>query len=606
MARRRSRSRFIIFSLALLLAWVWCGHGTPGNPGLGGGRLAVSGPSAALGATPGPVYLRVNQAGYLPGDRKIALALTAENLAGRTFSVINEPGGGQVFSAAVGPDRGGYGSFAHLYELNFSALKSPGKYRLLLEGQTSPSFSIGDRAYAGVIDLTLQFLRVQRCGDTGPARHGPCHLKDGTAQGGTADGAAVDAAGGWHDAGDYLKFMITTGAAAVLMLSAYQRHPGVFDNASGQGIPPLLAEAKIGLDWILKMWDPARQALYYQVGDASDHVGWRLPEGDDTQRPVRPVWACEAGKGANIAGKAAAALALGAILWNDAARSYYHPILAATYRTAAEQIYAFGKARPRAQSATSGFYTETTWKDDMALAAAELFRATGTAAYLTEAKAFALAAGNTGDINWGNLHNLAHYEIARLDPAYKPQAAAFLKADLDDMQLFAAADPFRAAVFRYYWGSVFDILGAALTARWYEDLTGDAAYRDLAWAQRDYFLGANPWGVCWVNGLGEVWPHHPHHQVADLTQTELTGFWDEGPMNRSDWLAIGITLRDPDGYAAFQSESSVFHDDLEDYATNEPCTSVAALGMAFTAWYAPPGPPTPAPPPAVLELLLSD
>jgi hypothetical protein len=93
--------------------------------------------------------------------------------------------------------------------------------------------------------------------------------------------------------------------------------------------------------------------------------------------------------------------------------------------------------------------------------------------------------------------------------------------------------------------------------------------------------------------------------VADLTQTELTGFWDEGPMNRSDWLAIGITLRDPDGYAAFQSESSVFHDDLEDYATNEPCTSVAALGMACTAWYAPPAA-TPAPPPGVLELLLSN
>ncbi len=597
----------MIFPLALLWAWAWCGHGTPGSHGLGGGRLAFSGPSTALAAAPGPVYLRVNQAGYLPGDRKIALALTAENLAGRTFSVVAASGGATVFSAPVGTDRGGYGSFTHLYELNFSALKSPGQYRLLLEGQTSPAFSVGDRVYAGVIDLTLQFFRVQRCGDTGPYLHGPCHLKDGTAQGGPAGGSAVDAAGGWHDAGDYLKFMITTGAAAALMLAAYQRHPKVFNNSFGRGLPPLLAEAKIGLDWILKMWDPARQALYYQVGDASDHNGWRLPEGDDAQRPVRPVWACEAGKGANVAGKAAAALALGAILWNDAARPYYNPSLAATYRTAAEQIYAFGKARPGAQSATSGFYTETTWKDDMALAAAELHRATGAAAYLSEAKAFAQEAGNGSGFYYASLHSLAHYEIARLDPSYRDQAAAFLKADLDDMQLFAAAEPFGAAVpYYFYWGSVYDVLGAALTARWYEDLTGDAAYRDLAWAQRDYFLGANPWGVCWINGLGEIWPRHPHHQVADLTQTELTGFWDEGPMNRSDWLGLGITLRDPDGYAAFQSESCVFHDDLEDYATNEPCTSVAALGLAFTAWYAPVAQQPPSPLPAVLELLLGD
>lgn len=606
MGVRRSRTRYLLAPLALLWVLGWGGYLTPAIRGHGIGPVPASGPSAAQGSTPGPVYLRVNQAGYLPGDRKTALALTDENLAGRTFSVIAEPGGSPAFSAAVGADRGGYGSFAHLFELDFTGLKSPGKYRLLLDTWTSSAFSVGPGVYAGVTGLTLQFFRVQRCGDTGPSLHGPCHLQDGTARGGPVDGALVNAPGGWHDAGDYLKFMITTGTAAVLMLTAYQRHPEVFATIPGQGLPPVLAEAKIGLDWMLKMWDPVRQALYYQVGDATDHEGWRLPEGDDAQRPVRPVWACEPGKGANIAGKAAAALALGASLWNDATRPYYHPALAAAYRTAAEQIYAFGKGRPAAQSSTSGFYTESTWKDDMALAAAELYRATGNGAYLVEARTFALAAGNTVDFYWGNLHALAHYELARLDPAYAPQAAAFLKADLENMQLFAAADPFRAAVFRYYWGSISDLLGAALEARWYEDLTGDPAYRHLADTQRDYFLGCNPWGVCWVNGLGEVWPHHPHHQVADLTRTELTGFWDEGPMNRSDWLALNITLKDADGYALFQSAASLYHDDLEDYATNEPCTGAGALGLAICAWYAPPAP-VPAPSlPAILELLLSN
>lgn len=591
MFTRTSRIRYWLVSLVLLWGLGGGGNLPPGDRGHGAGLIPAFGPAAAQGATSGPVYLRVNQAGYLSRDRKTALALTDENLAGQTFSVVVDSSGKIKFKGVVGADRGRYGNFSHLYELNFAGLTASGKYRICLGAWTSPPFSVGTGAYAGVTDLTLQFFRVQRCGNTAPSLHGPCHLKDGTARGEPVDGAAVNAAGGWHDAGDYLKFVITTGPAVVLMLTAYQRHPEVFGRVSGRGgMPAVLTEAKIGLDWLLRMWDPVHQVLYHQVGDASDHEGWRLPAGDDAQRPVRPVWACEPGKGANIAGKAAAALALGAALWNDRTRSYYNPALATAYRTAAEQIYAFGKDRGAVQSSTSGFYTESSWQDDMALAAAELYRATRKAAYLKEARTFALAAGNAYIFNIDNLHALAHYELARLDPTYRPYAVAFLTADLADMQLAAGFDPFRAAVYGYYWGSVFDLLGAALEAQWYQDLTGKTAYRDLAWAQRDYFLGCNPWGVCWINGLGKVWPRYPHHQVADLTQTELKGFWDEGPMNRRDWLGLNIPLQAPDGYAAFQSDAALYHDDLEDYGTNEPSTCVAALGLAFTAWYAPPAP----------------
>lgn len=549
--------------------------------------MHIPDPQSASGSA-APVYIRLNQVGYLSPEPKLALALTNENLGGQTFSVVTAPDGSPVFTSSVSTDRGPYGDFAHLYELNFAGLTAPGTYRLQVGSESSLTFTIGANVYADVISPTLQFFRAQRCGDTAPVMHGVCHLNDGIASGGPVSGTVVNATGGWHDAGDYLKFAITIGASTNLMLTAYQRHPEVFTDADRNNIPDVLEEARVGLDWMLKLWDPANDVLYYQVGDESDHDTWRMPEGDDANRPTRPVWACEPGKGANVAGKSAAALALAASLWDDPTRSFYSPTLASAYRTAAQQIYDYGKARPAAQSATSGFYDETSWQDDMALAAAELYRATSDTTYLNEARNYAAAAGNAWTFDYDNMHGLAHYEIARLDSTYVSSATARLATDLSAMQTSANANPFRAAVSPFYWGSAAAMVGAALEALWYEDLSDDATYHALVQAQRDYVLGGNPWGVCWVNSLGVTWPHHPHHQVADLTGSELVGFWDEGPIPRADWQALGITLSMSDTYAAFQSDAAVYHDDVADYATNEPTIVANALGLALTAWYAPP------------------
>src|SRR6266699_6995 len=113
----------------------------------------------------------------------------------------------------------------------------------------------------------------------------------------------------------------------------------------------------------------------------------------------------------------------------------------------------------------------------MALGAAELYRATGNPAYLADARMYAAALGSSASFYWGNVSMLAQYEIARLDASYRPSATRFME----------------------------------------EDLTGNSSYRAIALAQRDYLLGANPWGVCFVNSVGTTWPHNPHHRVANLT-----------------------------------------------------------------------------------------
>jgi len=402
--------------------------------------------------------------------------------------------------------------------------------------------------------------------------------------------------GGWHDAGDFLKFRITDAFATTLMLHAYERHPEVFADIDHNNIPDVLDEARIGLDWLRKMWDPANRELYYQVGDYRDHDEWRLPDGDDASRPsTRTVWACEPGKGANIAGKMAAAFALAAWLWNDRTRSFYDPALAASFLSAAQQIYSFGKARPASQPGTidpgltlsSAFYDEQTWQDEMALGAAELYRATGNPAYLADARMYAAALGSSASFYWGNVSMLAQYEIARLDASYRPSATRFMEEDLNTYQTNFFNSSFRTALNGFYWGSAAGMAGAALTALWYEDLTGNSSYRTIALAQRDYLLGANPWGVCFVNSVGTTWPHNPHHRVANLTGSELVGFWDEGPANLETFIGEGITLSAADAYAAFQTPAAVFHDDFEDYTTNEPVVDMNAEGLTLISWFGP-------------------
>ena len=222
-------------------------------------------------------------------------------------------------------------------------------------------------------------------------------------------GSYVDARGGWHDAGDQLKYLLTASNATAQMLLAYQlgrRRQATFAdrvNDLGQpvpnGIADLLDEARWGLDWMLRL-HPAPDQLYHQVADDRDHsTGFRLPQketvdygwGPGSYRVVYSAdgkpqglmqYKSESTGVANLAGRYAAAMALGYQIWKDdpRLRPYAERLLAA-----GKEVYAMGKAHEGVQQGNSYKapyrYAETTWADDMEWGAAELFRATGDTKY---------------------------------------------------------------------------------------------------------------------------------------------------------------------------------------------------------------------------------
>jgi len=226
------------------------------------------------------IYIRINQAGYFPEDTKVAIAFSEEKVEGG-FVIMDTRQDEIVFKGTLAfIEKPNWGRFPCYYEMDFSGLRTPGEYRITITetGNTSCIFSVGNERYRNYPDTMLVFMRQQRCGYN-PFLDVKCHRKDGrTMYGPMPDSTFIDVSGGWHDAGDQLKYLITSSNATARMLMAWEATPGIYSDmvdALGKpgknNIPDILDEAKWGLDWIHKM-HPVHGQLFHQVADDRDHI----------------------------------------------------------------------------------------------------------------------------------------------------------------------------------------------------------------------------------------------------------------------------------------------------------------------------------------------
>ena len=94
-----------------------------------------------------------------------------------------------------------------LWQADFSNFTRPGSYQIETDWQVSPPFAIRERIYDRIIAGYLTFLRAQQCGCAVFGIHEACHLDDGILD---VDGSPLDVTGGWHDAGDFRKWLAFT------------------------------------------------------------------------------------------------------------------------------------------------------------------------------------------------------------------------------------------------------------------------------------------------------------------------------------------------------------------------------------------------------------
>ncbi|MDZ7606544.1 MAG: glycoside hydrolase family 9 protein [Cyclobacteriaceae bacterium] len=375
------------------------------------------------------IHFRINQLGYHPNENKMAI-IFSESSVNEPFELVSDQGSVLVKIKPLKVEAIPWGKFNY-YTIDFTQVQTAGLYSLrsAKSGFKSRSFTISTDNYQGTTDDLLTFMRQQRCGYN-PFLDMVCHQRDGRIfYGNLPDSTFVDASGGWHDAGDQLKYLITGSYATAHMLMAYKLYPGKFSdkvNDLGQPFPnniaDVLDEAKWGLDWILKLHFAPDQ-LIHQIADDRDHIGWKMPEPDPSNFGWGPnsyrvayvangkpqglnVYKSQATGYANVAGRSAAALALGAQIWIEIDASF-----AMQCFDAALSLYALGKTHEGFQQGNSYGapyrYNEQTWADDMEWGAAELFRLTGMPEFLADAKRYATEA-NTD--NWLMLDSASHYQ----------------------------------------------------------------------------------------------------------------------------------------------------------------------------------------------------
>jgi endoglucanase len=604
-----------------------------------GTGLVAAEPSSAVPVN--PIDIRVDQVGYGVTEPKQALLMTGVAVPGIGFSVVDSRGAA-VYQSRVGASRGGWNStYKAVQPLDFSAVRKPGTYRVRIGGTYSPTFRIGAGSdlFGRLANDSTHFFQVQRDGaDIVRTRldRKPSHLADRRAtvyehpvfkgDGGdvpaeplkpVAGAGPVDVEGGWFDAGDFVKFTHA---------SAYSTAELLYVQRSGGAGRALDSETRHGLRWLDKVWDAQRKVLYVQVGIGTgseefgflgDHDVWRLPEADDALQVKpgdpeyfikhRPVFRASPPGGAispNLAGRISASFALAAQL--EAKRN---PRLARHYLNEGASIFALAKTTDVGELITAfphAYYPEDSWQDDLEFGAVQLAlagRALGdrrSAAWLRAAVHWAHAYLGSEHLDTLNLYDtsaLGHADLIRLlCAAGRSSEARALVADLR-RQLDSGVTAARDNVFGNAADTTnFDVatrsLGFVATAQLYRSLTGDRRYDRFATQQRNFVLGANPWGTTLVIGAGTTFPHCPQHQVANLAgslnggRNVVVGAVVNGPNGADNFEFIGI----PDGanacptdginpFARYDTAESRYLDDVRAWPSSEPAIDFTSTGM---------------------------
>jgi endoglucanase len=510
--------------------------------------------------------IRTNQLGFLPTEEKEARVLSHRDLRGTRYEVVN--GTRKVFEGMIGKSLGSYGKFTYAYRIRFTPVSSPGTFALRVLDQKSLPFAIGPQVYDGIVDSLLLFFRVQRCGDTGPALHQPCHPHDATnlVEGAQLLNRKADVTGGWHDAGDYVKFLNTAAYSAYTLLLAYEFYPEAFDRQGGsEADPAILQEAAVGVRWLMKL-NLGGGKLITQVQDLRDHdQGWRLPENDVLSRD-RPAFV---GKGKNLIGLVSAVMAFAYRTWLSRDRAFADSCL-----TIAEDLFSRRAEAPDVDASGSGMYRDVRFEGKLALGAVELYLATSNPRYLTEAKELATRAGADFWWSWGDINSYANYRLASVDIGFLKHIATNLSAAerISRENVFGEAATPR-------WGSANAMLGVALQAVLWKRLTGKSKFDTLALRQRDYVLGTNPWGVSFLANVGKNPARHLHSQIAYFHGGYLPGGLAAGPVTATALRQYAIPFEGKDQYEDFQTDGAVYRDDRMDYVTNEPTITAAATAI---------------------------
>jgi endoglucanase len=539
--------------------------------------------SESAGDESARLAIKVDQVGYPLNGPKVALVSSPAT----TFEVRRTSDGGVVFHGRLAPPQTDPNTGDRVQAADFSGLRRAGSFYLEVPGVgRSWNFTVGKNVFEHTYYMAMRAFYGQRCGtavDMGPEfpgySHPACH-QHGEFHPSSGASGPRDNIGGWHDAGDYGRYMVNSGISTGTLLWAWEIYGRKLRNISlripesGNGTPDILNEARWNLEWMLKMQDDDGGAWHKQTSE--QFPGFIAPE--DDKLPSEVVGTGSAPYKSTCA--TADLAAVGAI----AARVYqpYDAKFAARALEAARRAWAWTEKYPdvtfrNPPGVGAGEYADANCKDERQWAAAELWRTTGEAAYhdffLKNYAEFLPSLDSPPVENWNAMGQMAlrTYVLSTRKGADANAVAAIhertLKAARAIVERTRANSYLTSMQARdYVWGSngIAADYGVGLLIA--NVIQPDPSFVDAARDNLHYLLGRNTFSLSWVTQVGEHPFQHPHHRPSgDGKQPgPWPGLLSGGPnAGRGDTVVNRLPKDLP--------PAKVYADELGSYTSNEIC-----------------------------------
>jgi endoglucanase len=523
---------------------------------------------AVFAQTPDP-RIRLSSVGFLPDFPKKATVAAAC----AEFRVVEPVTGSVLLTGGVTDSVFNGDTRESVWIADFSEFKSVGTYCVEVPGVgRSANFTVAPAVFKKPFKAVMLGMYLWRCGVAVDAAyegvrysHAACHTADGSLQyvgGGNTDRNAV---GGWHDAGDYNKYVVNSGVTVGLMLKAWENFHFALDTVDlspvsrSGNIPQYLAEVKWNIDWVAKM-----QLSDGKVSHKISTLGFCgniMPERENDTRYFVPWSTAATGSFAGILAQAA--------------RIYrpFDPVFADSCLAKARLAYKALKdnaALVRADQTgfSTGAYESGRDGDKRLWAAAELWETTGEPEYL-EYLENTLGVGDVRQTTeWADVNNLASLTYLGSKRSGKKEEVAealnsavisMANAIVNNTATHGYGRPNGAS---YGWGTNGATASTAYVLNAAYRLTGEGKYRYAIQDALSYLLGRNYFARSFVTGVGNNPPVKPHCRRSSASGRVWPGYLVGGPTLQEISAAGGEACQS-------NAPGTCYFDKSGDYARNE-------------------------------------
>lgn len=474
-------------------------------------------------------FPKVDQVGYEPSWKKHTVITTPNAWPGDTFHVV-DPQGVRRYSGTL---EGVFDDSATSGEVvargDFSGFTQVGTWEIEVKGRRSAPFSIQKGVYGDLYKHALRCFSTIRCGaevhdERAGIDHLPCHGQDVMAEG--------DFHGGWHNAGDFGKWVheASISVASFLWLVELDRKRSSQKLTNSQA---LLDEARWGLEWILRMQRP--DGSFFHKVDAEPQFTWGIAPDQDALPRFASLQAKGATEASSVdAGDACAVLSQGARVFSELDTAFSRQLLEAS-----DRAFTWLSGH-RGVGQADIYYTDKDSRQEEFWALAEWARRKGDSSFLfgmyEEVNKLSVE-----PVSWFTPQIFGLMALAtstEIDPGL-----AKLAQQRVDMEAFRKGGAMAGSAYgaplgpnEFWWGSNETALFRAQTFVFAEALRPGGGNGDKALEVLHYLLGVNALDTSFVAGFGQKAIRSPYHWSTYVYGHPMPGWITGGPNNQFSTL----------------------------------------------------------------------